>query len=492
MGWTFVAARERCRKGNALPLLAIMFGFGLLSIALGQTNSWDLRNYHLYAGWAFWTGRGTLDFAAAQVQSYFNPILSTATYLLLSQTPPRAGAFVLGIVQSANIVPLYLVARRLLPPSSPGGNSKMAMFAAFAGAAGATQLAELGGTMGDNLVSLPTLSAFAIVFCARELTLRHIALAGLLIGCAVGLKLTVAPFAIGLMVVQPFLLPGGSVRWQALVVAGTAAAVGFLAVDGFWLLRLYHEFGNPLYPQLSLRFENEFTPPVSLRDTRFVPRSLFEWLFYPFAWLASPHRVSDAWFFDLRVPLAFAATPILLWRSGDCEDPSLVRALCAALIIAYVLWLPLFGIYRYLLPIEMLAPLVVVLTGQRSVAPRRGRAIASTLLIALIVLIRPPGWGRLRDYGDTFLKTEIPAATALGRATVVLADCTNHCHSWHSDFHRPSVSVRSAATCSGRRSTSIRWIARLSGASRTRKGRCTPCWRIHSQSKQLRHSPANT
>src|SRR5678815_4736525 len=67
---------------------AVLTAFGLLAVLLGQTNSWDLRNYHLYDGWAFWTGRGDRDFAVAQLQTYFNPLLATFTYLLYSGLPP--------------------------------------------------------------------------------------------------------------------------------------------------------------------------------------------------------------------------------------------------------------------------------------------------------------------------------------------------------------------------------------------------------------------
>src|SRR6516162_4357561 len=75
------ASRER------LVLALAVLGFGLLAVAFAQSNGWDLRNYHLYDGWAFWTQRGAIDFAAAQMQTYFNPLLATFTYLLFTNLP---------------------------------------------------------------------------------------------------------------------------------------------------------------------------------------------------------------------------------------------------------------------------------------------------------------------------------------------------------------------------------------------------------------------
>ncbi|MGH8122441.1 MAG: hypothetical protein ACREPT_06675 [Rudaea sp.] len=405
---------------GALPLIIAVFGFGLLAVGFGQSDTWDLRNYHLYDGWAFWTGRGAIDFAPAQVQSYFNPLLATATYLLFAHTPPWLSAFLLGVVQGANVLPLYVLARRLLPAPVQSDGPWFALLVALVGAVGATQLGELGGSMGDNLVSLPVLCAYALAL-GTPLDPYRAAGAGLLIGMAAGIKLTVAPFALGLMLAMPLLAWQRPMHWRILLAASSAAVLGFLAADGFWLLRLYREFGNPLHPMFASLFGGEFAPPLPLRDLRAIPQTLLEWLFYPLVWLGSPHSVSEIWFRDLRVPLAFLAMPILLWRGTDADQRTRVGALALALAIAYLIWLPLFGFYRYLAPLEMLAPLLVTLALGRF-ARHRTRLLACILLVLIMVLDHPPHWGRLSAYGTDFLQTDIPALPDLDRSTVVLAD----------------------------------------------------------------------
>lgn len=395
---------------------AVLTGFGLLAVLLGQTNSWDLRNYHLYDGWAFWTNRGDKDFAVAQLQTYFNPLLATFTYLLYSSLPPWLSTFALGALQGANILPLYAIARRLLPPADGNGRDWLPMGAALVGTLGATQISELGGSIGDNLVSLPVLCAFALVLHAPELGLRRAACAGLLIGLTTGVKLTVAPFAIGLGATVLALAWDQRDRWRILVATAGAAAIGFLATDGFWMLRLYQEFGNPLHPMFASVFGGNYAPPMPTHDDRFLPHKVLEWLFYPLVWVTAPHRVSDAWFFDLRIPLAFLAVPLLI-RQRDAVEPRLQRALLLGLAVAYLIWLSLFGIYRYLAPLEMLAPLLVML-----VLERNARTAAIMLLLTMLVCVRPPGWGHLHTYKAKFLEAEIPALPELDRATIILAE----------------------------------------------------------------------
>src|SRR6478735_682546 len=74
----------RLTRGEAWLLLAGVLAFGAAACALGQSNNWDLRNYHWYDGWAWLHGRGLQDLAAAQSQSWFNPLLPALLYALLS------------------------------------------------------------------------------------------------------------------------------------------------------------------------------------------------------------------------------------------------------------------------------------------------------------------------------------------------------------------------------------------------------------------------
>src|SRR5262249_32291217 len=86
------------RHSRALTLL-ICGGAGVLSVAMGPDNNWDLRYYHLYAPWAYLHGRYLYDVAPAQYQGFFNPTADLLFYVLISSIlneSPRIIAFIIG------------------------------------------------------------------------------------------------------------------------------------------------------------------------------------------------------------------------------------------------------------------------------------------------------------------------------------------------------------------------------------------------------------
>jgi hypothetical protein len=56
------------------------------------------------------------------------------------------------------------------------------------------------------------------------------------------------------------------------------------------------------------------------------------------------------------------------------------------------------------------------------VLERDARTAATMLLLAMLVCVRPPGWGHLHTYRTRFLEAEIPALPELDRATIILAE----------------------------------------------------------------------
>ena len=415
------AATQRALLTLALTL-AVVF-IAVFAMSRGQGNSWDLHNYHLYNGWAFWTGRSH-DFAVAQLQTYFNPLLPAASYLLFVNTPPWLSAFALGLVQAANLLPLCVLALGLLRAGR--GRHWLALALAVIGVCGAASLSELGGSMGDNLVSLPFLAACALVFTGEPRP-RRFALAALLAGAAAGIKLTMAPYAFGLLLAMPWRASDFPTRRRLAVIALISMTVGFFACDGFWMLRLWREFGNPLHPMFASLFGGDFVPPYSLRDARWPPDTWNEWIAYPLVWASSPHRVSELWFLDLRVPLAFLALPFLLWptRRSEADDAARLRVqrlLAFAATAAYFAWLVLFGYYRYLATLEMLSPLLLALTLQRWLPPRWAMTALLITLATIACTTRAPNWGRIKHYENDFLRIDVPKSPALAGATVVFAE----------------------------------------------------------------------
>lgn len=423
-----MAKRDGQRDRVAFALCALFaLVLGMLAVQWGQTTNWDLRNYHLYGAWAWLHDRAAYDLAPAQLQSFFNPLLYVPIYFLLEGTRPELSAFVLGAVQGLNLVPLYLIARRVCAAETPPW---LLLLAAIVGATGATQLGELGATQGDNLVSLPFLAALSLLIGMRaEASAARLLVArlgaGVLLGAATGLKLTLVPLAFGVVAALPLLDAGprASLRLVAPFVVG--AAIGGLASSGFWMWELWQRYGNPLYPMLSGVFESRWSMPFGARDLRWVPDGAIEALTYPFQWLADSHLVSEMRFRDLRLPLLFAFVVALTFCRGCRARLAPQRTLVfllAAFVLGYAGWLALFGYYRYLAVWEMLAPVVLVGALSHAAADARYFRAAIALLLAVIALSTDPAdWGRLARNGDRFLEVALPPEFDYRDAMVTLA-----------------------------------------------------------------------
>lgn len=412
---------DRAARHDTLILAGGVLAFGLAAALLGQSNNWDLRNYHWYDGWAWLNDRHTLDIAAAQAQTWFNPLLPALLYLLLSSVTPWLGTFLLGAIQGLHLLPLYRIAQHLMPD-----HRRLVWLVTFVGATGATQRGELGATFGDNLVSLPLLVALALlVVSSAPIPLRRVALAGALLGLAVGLKLTAAPAAAGIACAGLWLFGRhGQLRSHGTALVGCAAAV-FALVNGAWMWHLWQSYGNPLFPMFGAVFGGEFAVPVEMRDSRWLPRDALQWLFYPLAWADQPRRVSELWFLDLRVPLWFLAMLALplWWRRARTQSvqPQALAAVAIATVLMYLLWLVLFGYYRYLVVLEMLAPLLVAVA--LLAAARRGSLVVlCSVLVVVGVATRGPRWGRTPTYAAQYVEVQLPPLAQQRDALVLFAD----------------------------------------------------------------------
>src|SRR5436190_23714620 len=90
---------------------ALLFG-GFASLLRGVDTNWDLRNYHFYNPWAWLHGRLGFDYAPAQVQSYYSPLLDLPFYsLAAAHLPAFAITFLMGLPFGLALYFFFRIAR---------------------------------------------------------------------------------------------------------------------------------------------------------------------------------------------------------------------------------------------------------------------------------------------------------------------------------------------------------------------------------------------
>jgi hypothetical protein len=359
---------------------------GAVGLLLGQDANWDFRNYHYYNGYAFLNGRLGFDLLPANHPTYYNPLLDAAVYWAMQVMPAWQVAFLLGSLQGLMAPLLYNIAL-LVTPAVPRQKLVAAIVAA-AGCTGAMTVSEIGATFHDNTLAVPVLAGLWLLLLALSGRVTGnrfwaaIATSAFLIGLACGFKLTMSLYALGLIAALTVALP-----WRQLLIgaplAGAAGLVGFLTTGGYWSWFLWTHFHNPLFPHFNNIFHSHFAGDTAFRDLKFIEKlSLIERLFLPLFSTFNSWLVAEADFLDARLLAAFVlCLPALFFLRSA---PGTLRGVIVFSVAAYVGWVWLYCIYRYVLPLEMLAPilcLAALLTF--GLEPVRALTVAAAIAVIL-------------------------------------------------------------------------------------------------------------
>jgi hypothetical protein len=410
----------------------VILFWGAFVIVLGKDTSWDFRNYHWYAPYAFLTGRMGFDVAVAHHASWYNPLLDIPFYLLATRTHSWIALGVLGMVQGANVVPLYLLGREGL--KIPDGRLAAGALA-LGGQFGALTLTEFGTTYYDNVMSVLVLAGLALIVRHRPaltqgplLRAGLIALAaGFLTGTAFGFKLPEMPFCLGFAAALAVL--GGDGRHLAVRLAGGAVggALGFLLFGGLWMAHIYALTGNPLFPYFNEYWKSPFALAASYRDIRFVPTHFWRSLLLPLLFSLDWHVADDLGFQDIRVLIGYVTViaALILWAvRRQNRDPlvanNVALPLFAFAATSYFAWLKFFGIYRYIILLEMLAPLLIVAAVGLFPGTRRSRYLALAALAFAILVTARSDFLERAPLDDPYVQVALPPIPRPDRTMVLM------------------------------------------------------------------------
>ena len=192
-----------------------------------------------------------------------------------------------------------------------------------------------------------------------------IVVSGVLAGIGAGLKLSGLPIALGVAIAHPLAAKGAVRRLSHGLYAGCGIVAGLLISYGWWGYELASRYGNPVLPYLNQLFHSPYAPWLFNNDTRRQPHGIVDILFYPIIWTQYPRRVGPIIFLEASLPFLEVVLLALILLSGIFAlstrtrfalfDNKRQRYLMLVIVVSYFLWVIEFGIYRYLIPIDMLS-----------------------------------------------------------------------------------------------------------------------------------------
>ncbi|WP_286144292.1 glycosyltransferase 87 family protein [Bradyrhizobium sp. NFR13] len=398
---TAAAPRPRDRLRLFLVVAGAMAIGAVYAGWAGEDANWDWQNYHEYNVWALLNGRYDHDVIPPGFQTHFNPIIYFPWYYLRHALPPAIAGMTMGAVHGLNLALIYWLSRIVLGQAA---NAMTVVAALLLAALGPMTLSEVGTSFSDILTAIPIIAGLALILAADEPRPIRYIVAGLLVGLALGFKLTNIVFAIG--------LAGAALAAARPLVAVTClaigGAIGTIMTGGAWSLMLWREFGNPFFPLLNSLFPSPEMREITLLDRQFIPNGILDGLAYPFHWLVGNFRSSELPFRDARFAMLCVLLPIAFIAQMKHARAIFSRRdlqLLIFFVTSYAVWLILFSIQRYVVALELLTgPLIVLLlvrivTAFRSTAPTHpvGRhASRSIFIIAAITAAwsQPTDWWR--------------------------------------------------------------------------------------------------
>jgi hypothetical protein len=345
---------------------------------LGKDMAWDTLNYHLYAGFSALNDRFGQDYFAAGPLSYFNPFAYVPFYAMVRANLPAL--VICSIFAVAHSIILWLTFE-LGVSVCPAKDDRTRVFAGIC----ATVLAfmnpilmqEVGSCFADITTAELALGGWVLLASAVRLPrISRVVCAGLILGAASSLKLSNALTAVSAFAILLMLPLGwwGRIRYGFFY--GIALGAGFSIVAAPWSYRLWKIFGNPMFPIFNTIFRSPEFSTEPMQHYRFIPDSLTDALWRPFAMVDPMQMVHE----ELSAPdLRYAVLVVLvillllrwLWtRFAHTATPSraprlagsarVLAALGCGLGLDWILWLHGSGNSRYFLTMACIAAVVIV------------------------------------------------------------------------------------------------------------------------------------
>jgi hypothetical protein len=408
--------------GKFKALLFFLICGGLLSTYLGKNVDFDTLNYHYYNPWAFIHNRLLVDGFPTSIQAFFNPVGDLPFFFVAHFLPDHIAVFLIGMPAGLAMYVLWNLFGVLDAERSVWHWVIRALSCALA-VTGAACFSQANSPTGELMVSVLVALAIALLIDGAihtEHVGRSLTKAGLSLGIAAGLKLTAAVPVLAVILAMPVLLYRRVGSRRAFIPFFLAMGCGFLFCAGPWMLRLYLNFHNPLFPFFNNVFHSSLLDGDSMLDTRFITRSFGKLISFPlFAALVKNQFHSEL---TMRDPRLLLGQLISLWwiarlsRARFRSEPigldgRIKLFLAVTFLVGYFAEMRMFGIYRYMIVFEFLSVIMAFVMLSQLVKRHEGlKALGLGLIICVgcFALTVSPNWGVLDTNGGKYFNDNLP------------------------------------------------------------------------------------
>ncbi len=414
-----------------VPILVLMvLVFAATSVIEGTDRTYDLLNYHFVNGFLA-LHPGYQDIGASGIQGFFNPLIDIPTYLGYHYLSASEVLFGFGLIQGLSFPLIFKIARNL------DFGRLTSYFAAGCGTFSAISMSEMGFSLGDTTLVPLVLLAVLLVVRASPVpkTKTPFVVAGMLVAAAAGLKLTTAPYTLGLFAFVLFYVARGErIRSAALTIVG--GVVGGLISYGWWAWHLVRVYRNPFFPMFNQYFHSSFAVNGLNNGVDDRVHGVAQLFYFSYEIMINPIRTGAGVLRDYGLPivetliiiavLAWAVRSLRTRRFHQVFRRRETRALVAFYIATYLVWVETTGIFRYMAGIEMFSFLMIAVLVRDLFITfdyERVALYATAAIFAAISLTQlSPIWYPRSPAPSKQFNFSVPALLSQPRTSVIFAD----------------------------------------------------------------------
>ena len=392
------------RKNYCIIFLFLLFVSGLIGVQFTQAPNYDLYFYHYYNGWAFLNNRIENDFLPSWYSSYFNPLLDSFNYFLISKLNNHPNIFL--FISNLKFGIFLFLSYLIFDISFIDKNRKLGIISCII----LTLISPiLILTMRFDLVDIQ-LANFALlsIFLYLKYIFRPntkirdwgIFLSAFVLGLGVGCKYSLGVFIIPMFVCTAILykkIPN-IIKTTGLIVLGSL--IGIILTDAWWIYILLKNFKNPVFPYFNHIFNTTYTNSENIMLDSFnyiKPDGFWDWIITPLKNTYSNSYIGiETKFFEPKMILTFVSTILVLVlttfkkfreKLSTIIDVKIFAILIIYIILGYYINLAIFGNLRYVITLIPLASIILVTLGLTYKIQIKNRKIYPILLLFVILNI---------------------------------------------------------------------------------------------------------
>ena len=355
-------------------LLCLLFIFigSFICVQTKYEVLWDFGNYHYYNAWAFLNDRLNFDIVPASINTFFNPLLDLPLYFIIEYLNDNLiiSCALQGIWFGLLLFVFFKFASLFFDINNVKGICLIIVATTIA-ATGQAAWFQAGTSSGEIQIAILAFVSLYIIFRMIKFSTEQkwwkFLLSGLILGCALGLKPTIIYICIasGLSLIFCYKCLSNPLKFIVLFAVG--GLLGYLITNGWWMYKLWDLYGNPFFPFLNGIFKSEYFDDFNYTDKRFIPPFKYMPIF-PYIWMTEKYSTCETPFYDWRgivfYTVALLSLGYLLVKPKRLVDLYKNNRLwfmyIVFMLLAYLLWMFIFSIYRYLLVVEMASAIFFV------------------------------------------------------------------------------------------------------------------------------------